>query len=178
MGCPDNHRGAVQVNAGTMLAGRTIFTVAIGLSNPAPGPKGAGQRKAARMLWQTEEGLHELPGGFRKPFLVCWLPDSETIGVPHPKPGRGRRCGGNGGFVVLLCLCSSSTAPVGPASGAKPAHPLSTPQVLRQLLPHPACKALRPSDSPGHRIGKDRVCSCHQLPVDAALGSTYPAALA
>lgn len=46
-------------------------------------------------------------------FLVCLPPDRETIGVPHPEPGRGRRRGGNKDS-VLLCLCSSEHGPCGP----------------------------------------------------------------
>lgn len=44
-----------------------------------------------RMLPQTEEGLRGLPSGSSKPFLVCSLPDSETIGVLHPKPASERK---------------------------------------------------------------------------------------
>lgn len=72
-----------------MLAARAVFTVATDLqSHEAPGEL---QGKAVRMLPQTEEGLRGLPSGSRKPFLVCSLPDSETIGVPHPKPASERK---------------------------------------------------------------------------------------
>lgn len=98
-------------------------------------------------------------------FLVCLPPDSKTIGVPHPEPGRGRRRGGNRGSVVLLCLCSLERGPCGPGcwgqANTSPLHtpgPWATPTLL--CLGPPSgpgileSKALRPSDSPSAVVGK------------------------
>ena len=81
-------------------------------------PRGAGEERPAdappSALRETEEGPVSRPAAPGSLFSVCSLPDSETIGVPHPEPGRGRRHGGSGDSVLLACLSSSEHGPGGP----------------------------------------------------------------
>lgn len=119
-----------------MLAAQAIFTVAIRPAEPPCRPEGAGQRKAMRMpppvcalgdRGRAQRAARRLQEAF------SWSAHhqiAKQLGSPTPSQGEE---GGVRETGVLLCFCASapqSTAPVGLASGARPAHPLSTPRSL------------------------------------------------
>lgn len=118
-------------------------------------------------------------------FLVCLPPDRETIGVPHPEPGRGRRRGGNKdsvAFVPLLFRAQPLWAwLLGPSQ-----HVPSTPQVLRQPSPYSALNRLlgQAVQAEGHTesygwevAGLKFALSTGGLFADPTLGTIYPTIL-
>ena len=94
-------------------------------------PRGAGEERAAdappSALRESEEGPVSRPAAPGSLFSICSLPDSETIGVPHPEPGRGRRRGGSGDSVMLACLSSSEHGPGRPDCGPGQRAPRASP---------------------------------------------------
>lgn len=110
-------------------------------------------------------------------FSVCSPPDSKTIGVPHPEPGRGRRCEGNGGFcyafVPLLLRARPLWAQLlvpgqhvpSPHPGPRAA-PASTSFGLGWLSGPSSmeCKALRPRDLSRPVLGKRPSWGSHLAP--------------
>lgn len=69
---------------------------------------------------------------------------------------------------VLLCFCASppqSMAPVGLSAGARPGHPLCTPQVFRQPPSHPAQTATHARRR--HSLASELGCgnSCLKTPL-------------
>ena len=138
----------------------------------ALGDRGRAQR-AARWLQEafSWSALHQI---------------AKQLGSPTLSQGEE---GGVGETGVLLCFCASAppgTAPVGLAAGARPTHPLSTPQALGQpppgsawdrLLGQAVWKArLRPR---ARRVlwlqsGRVGVHAQHQLLTDPTLGNHLP----
>lgn len=147
-------------------------------------PRGAGEERPAdappSALRETEEGPVSRPAAPGSLFSVCSLPDSETIGVPHPEPGRGRRRGGSGDSVCLRASPPPSTAPEGLAAGAgaraRPACPPRLPWSLA-VVTWPGRTSFRPHGIPG--LGSSRVGGCHWAPATCVptLGASDPAVL-
>lgn len=124
-------------------------------------PRGAGEERPAdappSALRETEEGPVSRPAAPGSLFSVCSLPDSKTIGVPHPEPGRGRRRGGSGDSVCLRASPPPSTAPRGPGCRGQGQGQASVPSSPPLVLG--SCHLARPDllQAPRYpRVGKQQ----------------------